>query len=78
MMKDVGNFEEARRAFERAARRAIRREAAEACHDLFAIALELGQYRLAERHLRKALSLRATDTDPACRSWRRSVRSMRF
>lgn len=61
MMKDVGNFEEARRAFERAARRAIagkrRREAAEACHDLFAIALELGHYRLAERHLRKALSI---------------------
>ena len=61
MMKDVGNFEEARRAFERAARRANasgkEREAAEAYHDLFAIALELGRFRLAERHLRKALSL---------------------
>ena len=61
MMKDVGNFEEARRAFERAARRANAsgraREAAEAYHDLFAMALELGRFRLAERHLQKALSL---------------------
>lgn len=60
MMKDLGNFKEARRAFERAARRASAagkdREAAEAYHDLFAIALEVGRFRLAERHLRKALS----------------------
>jgi tetratricopeptide (TPR) repeat protein len=60
MMKDAGNFKEARRAFDKAATRATgsgrRREAAEAYHDLFAIALELGKLRLAEFHLLTALS----------------------
>jgi len=61
MMKDIGNFREARKAFDRAARRAVgsgrRREAAEAYHDLFTIALEAGKYRLAERHMATALSI---------------------
>ncbi|HEU0016622.1 MAG TPA: hypothetical protein VFQ45_23270 [Longimicrobium sp.] len=59
MMKDAGNFEEARRAFERGARRAIsthrRREAGEALHDLLALALEQRKLKLAEVYARKAL-----------------------
>jgi tetratricopeptide (TPR) repeat protein len=59
MMKDAGNYEEARRAFERAARRATtthrRREAAEAYHDLLALALEQRKLKLAEMYARKAL-----------------------
>jgi hypothetical protein len=59
MMKDAGNYEEARRAFERGARRATsthrRREAAEAYHDLLALALEQRQLKLAEVYARKAL-----------------------
>jgi tetratricopeptide (TPR) repeat protein len=61
MMKDVGNYEEARRAFERGARRATsthrRREAAEAFHDLLALALEQRRLKLAEMYARKALWL---------------------
>lgn len=59
MMKDAGNFEEARKAFERAARRAAgthrRREAGEAFHDLLALALEQRRLKLAEVYARKAL-----------------------
>lgn len=58
-MKDAGNFEEARKAFERAARRAAsthrRREAGEAYHDLLALALEQRRLKLAEVYARKAL-----------------------
>lgn len=59
MMKDAGNFEEARKAFERAASRATstnrRREAGEALHDLLALALEQRRLKLAEIYARKAL-----------------------
>lgn len=59
MMKDAGNYDEARRAFERGARRATtthrRREAAEAYHDLLALALEQRKLKLAEMYARKAL-----------------------
>lgn len=59
MMRDAGNYEEARRAFERGARRATtthrRREAAEAYHDLLALALEQRKSKLAEMYGRKAL-----------------------
>jgi tetratricopeptide (TPR) repeat protein len=59
MMKDAGNYEEARKAFERGARRATsthrRREAAEAYHDLLALALEQRRLKLAEVYARKAL-----------------------
>lgn len=59
MMKDAGNYEEARKAFERGARRATtthrRREAAEAYHDLLALALEQRKLKLAEMYARKAL-----------------------
>jgi tetratricopeptide (TPR) repeat protein len=61
MMKDAGNFEEARKAFERGARRATsthrRREAAEAYHDLLALALEQRRLARAELYARKALWL---------------------
>jgi tetratricopeptide (TPR) repeat protein len=61
MMKDAGNYEEARKAFERGARRATsthrRREAAEAYHDLLALALEQRRLTLAEVYARKALWL---------------------
>lgn len=59
MMKDAGNFEEARKAFERGARKAAgchrRREAAEAYHDLLALALEQRRLKLAGVYARKAL-----------------------
>lgn len=61
LMKDLGEHEEARRYYERAARRAIntgrRRQAAEAHHDMLAIAAEVGTLREAERHVRRALEL---------------------
>jgi tetratricopeptide (TPR) repeat protein len=59
LMKDLGQHDEARKYFERAARRAIntgrRRQAGEAHHDLLAIAAEVGTYVEAERHVRRAL-----------------------
>lgn len=61
LMKDLGQYDEARKFLERAARRAIntgrRRQAGEAHHDLLAIAAEIGTYSEAERHIRRALSL---------------------
>lgn len=61
LMKDLGQYDEARKFLERAARRAIntgrRRQAGEAHHDLLAIAAEVGTYAEAERHVRRALNL---------------------
>jgi tetratricopeptide (TPR) repeat protein len=58
LLRDLGRYDEARAMFERAARRAARtgrlRQAAEAHHDLLAIAAELGSYSDAERHARLA------------------------
>ncbi|MEW5927602.1 MAG: tetratricopeptide repeat protein [Gemmatimonadota bacterium] len=60
LMKDLGQYDEARKYFERAARRAIntgrKRQAGEAHHDLLAIAAEVGTYAEAERHVRRALT----------------------
>lgn len=61
LLKDTGRRDEARAMFERAARRAARtgrlRQAAEAHHDLLAIAAEAGAYSDAERHVRLAMKL---------------------
>ncbi len=61
LMKELGRHEDARRIFERAARRAARtgrrRQAAEAQHDLMTLAVERGTYEQAEEHLRQALQL---------------------
>ncbi|HEX6749062.1 MAG TPA: hypothetical protein VF092_17315 [Longimicrobium sp.] len=58
MMRDAGNFEEARRFIERAARRAVglrkRKEAGMAYHDLYVIAVEQERYALAIKHARSA------------------------
>jgi tetratricopeptide (TPR) repeat protein len=60
LMKDLGQYDEARKFLERAARRAIntgrRRQAGEAHHDLLAIAAEVGTYPEVERHARRALN----------------------
>jgi hypothetical protein len=54
MMRDAGNFDEARRFIERAARRAValrkRKEAGMAYHDLYVIAVEQERYALAIKH----------------------------
>ncbi len=59
LMKDLGQHEEGRKFLERAARRAIytgrKRQAGEAHHDLLSIAAEVGEFRIGERHARKAL-----------------------
>ncbi|HEX2092312.1 MAG TPA: tetratricopeptide repeat protein [Longimicrobiaceae bacterium] len=64
LMKDLGQHEEARRYFEKAAQRAINtgrlRQAGEAHHDLLAIAAEVGSYSQALRHVRRALELYPT------------------
>lgn len=61
MMKAIGRFPEARRYFQRAARGAKatgrRKEAGMAHHDLMSIAVEVGDFRLAEMHTNAALSL---------------------
>lgn len=61
MMKEIGRYAEARRFFERGARRAKgtgrRKEAALAHHNLMSIAVELGDFRLAEVHTTAAMSL---------------------
>lgn len=61
LMKELGRHADARRLFERAARRAARtgrrRQAAEAQHDLMTLAVERGTYEEAEEHLRQALRL---------------------
>jgi len=61
LLKDIGRHAEARAMFERAASRAARtgrlRQAAEAHHDLLAIAAEVGAYYDAERHVRLAMKL---------------------
>lgn len=61
LLKDVGRRDEARTMFERAAKRAARtgrlRQAAEAHHDLLAIAAEVGAYPDAERHVGLAVKL---------------------
>ena len=58
MMRDAGNFDEARRFTERAARRAValrkRKEAGMAYHDLYVIAVEQERYALAIKHARSA------------------------
>jgi tetratricopeptide (TPR) repeat protein len=58
MMRDAGNFKEARRFTERAARRAValrkRKEAGMAYHDLYVIAVEQERYALAIKHARNA------------------------
>ncbi|HET7462588.1 MAG TPA: hypothetical protein VFJ82_15145 [Longimicrobium sp.] len=58
MMRDAGNFKEARRFAERAARRAValrkRKEAGMAYHDLYVMAVEQERYALAIKHARKA------------------------
>lgn len=60
MMRDAGNFDEARRFIERAARRAValrrRKEAGMAYHDLYVIAVELQRYPLAIKHARSAFN----------------------
>jgi tetratricopeptide (TPR) repeat protein len=65
MMRDAGRYNEARKAFERAGRRASRRrrnrEAAEAHHDLLIIAVELRKYKLANNHATKALTYYPSD-----------------
>lgn len=61
MMKEIGRYGEARRFFQRGARRAKgtgrRKEAALAHHNLMSIAVELGDFRLAEVHTNAAMSL---------------------
>jgi len=61
LMKDAGEYDEARRHYEKAATRARytgrRRQAAEAHHDLLAIAAETGACAEGERHARRALEL---------------------
>jgi tetratricopeptide (TPR) repeat protein len=61
MMRDAGNFDEARRFIERAARRAValrkRKEAGMAYHDLYVIAVEQERYALAIKHARSAFQL---------------------
>ena len=61
MMRDAGNFDEARRFIERAARRAValrkRKEAGMAYHDLYVIAVEQQQFMLAIKHARSAFHL---------------------
>lgn len=61
LMKDLGRHDEARKYFERAARRAVhtgrRRESGEAHHSLLMIAAEQEQYDAGERHVRRALEL---------------------
>ncbi|HEX2091616.1 MAG TPA: tetratricopeptide repeat protein [Longimicrobiaceae bacterium] len=61
LMKDLGQHDEARRYFERAAQRAIstgrQRQAAEAHHDLLLMSTEIGTYSQAERHARLAVRL---------------------
>lgn len=58
MMRDAGNYKEARRFTERAARRAVGakrpKEAGMAFHDLFVIAVELQRFTLALKHARSA------------------------
>ncbi len=58
MMRDAGNFEEARRFADRAARRAValrkRKEAGMAYHDLYVVAVEQERYALAIKHARSA------------------------
>jgi tetratricopeptide (TPR) repeat protein len=60
MMRDAGNYDEARRFIERAARRAVglrrRKEAGMAYHELFVIAAEREQYTLAAKYARNALT----------------------
>ena len=59
MMRDAGNYDEARRFIERAARRAVGlrrlKEAGMAYHELFVIAAEKEQYTLAGKYARDAL-----------------------
>jgi tetratricopeptide (TPR) repeat protein len=59
MMRDAGNYDEARRFIERAARRAVGlrrpKEAGMAYHELFVIAAEREQYTLAAKYARDAL-----------------------
>lgn len=61
LMKDSGQYPEARHYYEKAATRARytgrRRQAAEAHHDLLAIAAEMGACAEGERHVRRALDL---------------------
>jgi tetratricopeptide (TPR) repeat protein len=64
-MKTTGRYAEARRFFQRGARRAIgtgrRKEAALAHHNLMSIAVEVGDFRLAEVHTKAVLSLSSQD-----------------
>lgn len=61
LMKDLGNHDEARRYFEKAATRAVhsgrRRQAGVAHHYLLGLAAEVGTYLQAERHVRLALDM---------------------
>ncbi len=61
LMKDLGRHDEARRYYEKAAQRAINygffRRAAVAHHYLLGLEAEVGTYRRAERHVRRALDL---------------------
>ena len=65
MMKATGRYAEARRFFQRAARAAKgtgrRKEAGMAHHDLMSIAVEMGNFRLAEVHTNAALALYPND-----------------
>lgn len=65
MMKATGRYAEARHFFQRAARGAEgtgrRKEAGMAHHDLMSIAVEVGDFRLAEVHTNAALSLYPQD-----------------
>jgi tetratricopeptide (TPR) repeat protein len=65
MMKATGRYAEARRFFQRAANKATetgrRKEAGMAHHDLASIAVEVGDFRLAELHTSAALPLYPND-----------------
>jgi tetratricopeptide (TPR) repeat protein len=60
MMRDAGNYDEARKFVERAARRAVRfnrkKETGMAYHELFVIAAERAQFTLAGKHARSAIA----------------------
>ena len=61
LMKDLGQYDEAKLYYNRAARAAysmgLRKEAAEAQHDLMGLAAEMGEFTAAEWHARQALKL---------------------
>ena len=61
LMKDLGEYDEARKYYEKAAQRAIntgrKRQAGEAYHSLLTIAAERGEYQQGRRYVKRALDL---------------------